>query len=114
LKTAAPENSRFSNHELRRWIELGWLIVEPDSGDISDINLARAHFILDLKQDFGVNDEGVDVILHLIDQMHSLRRTLQGAQKRFGAQLAVTYCNAARGVPPMCRRHLGEPMTIRA
>jgi chaperone modulatory protein CbpM len=82
LKTAAPENSRFSNHELRRWIELGWLIVEPDSGDISDINLARAHFILDLKQDFGVNDEGVDVILHLIDQMHSLRRTLQGALKK--------------------------------
>jgi chaperone modulatory protein CbpM len=27
----------------------------------------------------GVNDEGLDVILHLIDQMHGLRRALAEA-----------------------------------
>jgi chaperone modulatory protein CbpM len=31
-----------------------------------------------LREDFGVNDEGVSVILHLVDQMHGLRRSMQG------------------------------------
>jgi chaperone modulatory protein CbpM len=42
----------------------------------SDIDVARAHLIRDLKGDFGVNDEGVDIILHLVDQLHGLRRAL--------------------------------------
>jgi chaperone modulatory protein CbpM len=39
----------------------------------SDTDVARAHLIRDLKSDFGVNDEGIDVILHLVDQLHGLR-----------------------------------------
>ena len=44
----------------------------------SDVDLARAQLIRDLREDFGVNDEGVSVILHLVDQMHGLRRSMQG------------------------------------
>ena len=42
--------------------------------NFSDMDVARAHLIRDLKGDFGVNDEGVDIILHLVDQLHGLRR----------------------------------------
>jgi chaperone modulatory protein CbpM len=38
------------------------------------MDVARARLIRDLKDDFGVNDAGVDVILHLLDQLHGLRR----------------------------------------
>ena len=42
----------------------------PDLGmRFSDTDAARAHLIRDLKTDFGVNDEGVDVVLHLVDQL---------------------------------------------
>jgi chaperone modulatory protein CbpM len=60
------------------WIEQQWLIPEEtaDGAAFSDVDLARAHFIRDLKADLGVNDEGVDVILHLVDQLHGLRRAL--------------------------------------
>jgi len=44
----------------------------------SDVDLARAQLIRDLRDDFGVNDEGISVILHLIDQMHGLRRSMHG------------------------------------
>jgi chaperone modulatory protein CbpM len=44
--------------------------------NFSDIDVARARLIQDLKSDFGVNDEGVDVVLHLMDQLHGLRRAL--------------------------------------
>jgi chaperone modulatory protein CbpM len=33
--------------------------------------------IRDLRDDFGVNDEGVSIVLDLIDQVHGLRRTLR-------------------------------------
>jgi chaperone modulatory protein CbpM len=61
------------------WIEQQWLIPEEtaDGAAFSDVDLARAHFIRDLKGDLGVNDEGVDVILHLVDQLHGLRRALE-------------------------------------
>ncbi len=64
---------------LEFWIEQQWLIPEQTAAEISfsDIDVARAHLIQELKSDFGVNDEGVDVILHLVDQLHGLRRAFE-------------------------------------
>jgi chaperone modulatory protein CbpM len=63
---------------LEFWLEQRWLIPEQTSAgaNFSDMDVARAHFIWDMKADLGVNDEGVDVILHLVDQLHGLRRVL--------------------------------------
>ena len=63
---------------LEIWLEQRWLLPAETPGGLnfSEQDLARAHLILDLKRDMGVNDEGVDVILHLIDQMHGMRRVL--------------------------------------
>ena len=43
------------------WLEQRWLIPEQSSAgaNFSDMDVARAHFIRDLKADFGVNDEGL-------------------------------------------------------
>ena len=60
------------------WLEQHWLIPDQTSAEMNfcETDVARAHLIRDLKVDFGVNDEGVDVILHLVDQLHGLRRAL--------------------------------------
>jgi chaperone modulatory protein CbpM len=60
---------------LEFWLDQRWLIPDQTSAEMtfSDADVARAHLIHDLKRDFGVNDEGVDVILHLVDQLHGLR-----------------------------------------
>ena len=52
-------------------------VSEPDV-TFTEADVARAQLILDLKKDLGVNDEGIGVILNLLDQMHSLRRALAG------------------------------------
>jgi len=64
---------------LEAWIEAGWLVPPQTEPELmfSDVDLARAQLIRDLREDFGVNDEGISVVLHLIDQMHGLRRSLQ-------------------------------------
>jgi chaperone modulatory protein CbpM len=63
---------------LEFWLEQEWIIPEETAAGVnfSDRDVARARLIQDLKNDFGVNEEGVDVILHLLDQIHGLRRAI--------------------------------------
>ncbi len=71
--------ARVEHQTLEGWIAAGWIIppqTEPEVA-FSDVDLARAQLIRDLRDDLGVNDEGVSVILHLLDQVHGLRRSMQ-------------------------------------
>src|SRR5947199_9672808 len=71
--------ARREHRSLEAWIAAGWLVPSQTKPELifSDIDLARAQLIRDLREDFGVNDEGISVILHLLDQMHGLRRSMQ-------------------------------------
>jgi chaperone modulatory protein CbpM len=70
--------ARVDIEELDKWVTAGWLIPHRnDAGhDYSDVDLARAHLIRDLHE-LGVNEEGIPVVLDLIDQLHGLRRVLR-------------------------------------
>ena len=75
------ERARLDQRTLTVWIEEEWLIParEADELAFTDMDLARVNLIRDLKDKMGVNDEGLDVVLHLVDQMHALRRALSAA-----------------------------------
>ncbi len=62
--------------DLQVWIEEQWLIPNQVLSEIefSEADLARVALIRDLKEQLGVNDEGVGVILDLVDQVHGLRQ----------------------------------------
>src|SRR6202040_517364 len=57
---------------LEAWIEAGWLLPRQDGAkrNFFDVDLARAHLIHDLER-LGDNDEGIPVILDLVDQLHA-------------------------------------------
>ena len=59
-------------------ISEAWLLPDETTGEpaFSEIDLARAKLIQDLKHDMGVNNEGIGIILDLLDQMHSLRKAM--------------------------------------
>jgi len=61
---------------LEFWLEQQWLIPEETvvGMSFSERDMARARLIQDLTREFGVNNEGIDVILHLVDQLHGMRR----------------------------------------
>ncbi len=63
---------------LAAWIDAEWLHPRSHEGiwRFSEMDLARAQLILELKHDLGVNDEGVTVVLDLVDQINGLRRVL--------------------------------------
>jgi chaperone modulatory protein CbpM len=72
---------------VQRWVASGWL--EPQrSGDddgFSEVDIARAHLICDLQR-MGVNDDGIPIILDLVDQLHGVRRTLRNVLAALEAQ----------------------------
>ena len=70
--------AQLERETLEVWIQEEWLIPGQSAGELtfSDADIARAQLIRDLKNDLGVNNEGVGVILSLVDQVHGLRGVL--------------------------------------
>jgi chaperone modulatory protein CbpM len=70
--------SGMGHDTLDTWIVEEWLIPSGTSLELSftEVDIARARLVRDLQVDFGVNDEGVGVILNLVDQMYGMRRVL--------------------------------------
>jgi len=79
--------ARLEAGALEAWIEEGWLAPRRNGGGgrFSEVDLARAQLIRDLGE-LGVNDEGIPVILDLIDQLYGLRRTLRELLSTIHAQ----------------------------
>ena len=57
------------------WLSEQWLLPlhEDHEEKYADADVARALLIAELQNDFGLNQPGIGVALHLIDQLHSLR-----------------------------------------
>lgn len=70
---------RLSLARLEAWIEQK--CVQPDSMDgeptFSEADLARLRLICLLHEEFELRDEGLSVVLSLVDQLHGVRRALR-------------------------------------
>ena len=72
------ERARLDRETLEVWIEEEGLLPSRTANELvfSEMDLARAKLIRDLRHHMGVNDEGVGVILNLLDQIHGLRKVM--------------------------------------
>jgi chaperone modulatory protein CbpM len=69
-------HARLDVASLEAWVEEGWLAPRSEAG-FSERDVARACLIRELREGLGVNDEGVAVVLDLLDQVHGLRLALR-------------------------------------
>lgn len=71
-------SAKLQERTLEFWLEQRWLIPDDTAAEIrfSDCDLARAGLIRDLQRDLGVNDAGIGLVLHLVDQLHGVRQAL--------------------------------------
>jgi len=60
--------------DLDRWSTTP--IDVPVNWDLDEEDVARARLILELRNDFGVNDEAMPIILHLLDELYAVRARL--------------------------------------
>ena len=63
---------------LEVWLSEQWLLPlhEAEQESFTEADIARALLIAELQRDFGVNQPGVGLVLHLLDQIHSLRAAI--------------------------------------
>lgn len=65
--------------ELRVWCEAGW--VAPASGEAGpvydELDMARVRLVCQLRDELGLDDEAIPVVLSLIDQLYGVRRELR-------------------------------------
>jgi chaperone modulatory protein CbpM len=71
--------ARLDAASLESWIEAGWLLPHEAGPEraFTELDLARARLIHELREAMGVNDEGVAIALGLLDQVHGLRYALR-------------------------------------
>ncbi len=79
IRQVILEVEGLSESDLRIWIEYGWIrpARAPDDYVFSELDVARASLIADLRQRMGINDEAMPVVLDLMDQIYGLRRELR-------------------------------------
>ncbi|RSC30040.1 MerR family transcriptional regulator [Agrobacterium sp. FDAARGOS_525] len=74
--------------ELELWLREGWIAprIDGDQRRFQDADVARARLILDLTRDMGVNRAGIDIVMDLVDQLHSLRRVTRDILQAIGKE----------------------------
>ena len=66
-------------------IDREWIIpTNTEQRLLDQEDIARILLIKDLKEVFGVNDESIPIILHLIDQIHGLKARLSHYMESIG------------------------------
>ena len=105
--------ARLDAASLDAWIEAGWLLPGRAGAEraFSELDLARACLIRDLRDAIGVNDEGIEVVLDLLDQVHGLRHALQrvsAALQALPAPLRQEVLARLQGGPEVAGPKAGE------
>ena len=65
--------------ELLRWVENRWVLPERhgESWVFHEVDVARVELIFDMRRDFAVDDDALELVLGLLDQVYSLRRQMR-------------------------------------
>lgn len=70
---------RVSVQRLRLWVRQGWVAPSMGStGPVYDaLDVARVNLLCQLKDDFGLSDDALPLVLSLMDQLYGTRRELK-------------------------------------
>jgi chaperone modulatory protein CbpM len=65
--------------DLRRWIDNAWVRPdgEPPHYQFQDIDVARLRLIVELRDDLGLDEAAMPVVLSLLDQLYETRRQMR-------------------------------------
>ena len=77
-----------AREDLHRWIAQGWVrpLREGERYVFAEIDCARVRLIHEVRDDLAIDEEGIPVVLSLIDQIYGLRRELRRLMEAVAAQ----------------------------
>jgi chaperone modulatory protein CbpM len=68
-----------THEDLRRWIDNAWVRPDGEPGQyrFHEIDVARLRLIVELRDDLGVDETALPVVLSLLDQLYETRRQMR-------------------------------------
>ena len=80
--------ARIDRQTLEDFIAREWLrpALHSSGWYFEDIDIARVELVCHLTQDINVNDEGMDVVLSLLDQLYGMRAHMQNLTRAISEQ----------------------------
>ena len=69
--------ARLDGDSFEAFVAEGWIARRDAPDGYDELEVARTRLIRELREELGVNDEGVGVALGLLDQVHGLRIVLR-------------------------------------
>ena len=65
--------------DLMRWVENRWVLPErrEQTWIFHEVDIARVELILEIRQEFAIDEEALPLVLGLLDQVYDLRRQLR-------------------------------------
>jgi chaperone modulatory protein CbpM len=78
LEDLLHRHTSLDRRELVAWVENRWVLPERRAKTwiFHDVDVARVELILEIRQQFAIEDEAVSLVLGLLDQVYDLRRQL--------------------------------------
>jgi chaperone modulatory protein CbpM len=88
--------------ELTRWVENRWVLPERrnETWIFQQVDVARVELILEIRQEFAIDDEAMPLVLGLLDQVYELRRQLRRMCDALAAQPQEVQASVKRALPP--------------
>jgi chaperone modulatory protein CbpM len=86
--------------ELDRWIDNRWVLPQQHAGGwvFHEVDIARVELIVEIRREFAVDEDGLSLVLGLLDQVYGLRRQLR------------RLCDALATQPEEVRRAIGRAL----
>lgn len=80
--------ARIDRQTLEDFITREWLrpVYQPTGWYFEEIDIARLQLVCHLKQDIEVNEQGMDVVLLLLDQLYGIRAHAQKLNQAIALQ----------------------------
>lgn len=80
--------ARIDRQMLENYITREWLrpVYQPTGWYFEEIDIARLQLVCHLTQDIEVNDQGMDVVLSLLDQLYGIRAHAQKLNQAIAQQ----------------------------
>jgi chaperone modulatory protein CbpM len=89
--------------DLTRWIENRWVLPERrgQTWIFHEVDVARVELILEIRQEFAIDEEALPLVLGLLDQVYDLRRQLRRMCDALAAQPPEVQTAVRRALPPV-------------
>jgi chaperone modulatory protein CbpM len=79
LDELLAHHAGLDRHELDSWIAEGWVRPERsgETWSFAEVDVARVELIIEIRREFAIDEEGLPLVLGLLDQVYNLRRQMR-------------------------------------